>query len=132
MKIDSKAFAERWISEWNRKDLEAMLAHFSEDVVFTSPRAKALLGSPIVEGKSRLREYWTKAIGQIQTIRFTLDCVISDGERMGIVYVAEIDGRRLRCVEFLVFGDDGLICAGEAMHGIELSAGSASSAHPIA
>ena len=39
---------------------------------------------------------------------------------MGIVYIAEIDGRRMRCVEFMVFGDDGLVREGEAMHGIEL------------
>ena len=120
MKTDYKAFAERWISEWNRKDVEAMLSHFSEHVIFTSPRAKAILGSRRVEGKSRLREYWTRAIGQIQTIRFILDYVISEEKRMAIVYVAEIDGRRVRSVEFLVFGDDGLIREGEAMHGIEL------------
>jgi hypothetical protein len=39
---------------------------------------------------------------------------------MGIVYIAEINGRSMRSVEFLVFGDDGLIREGEAMHGIEL------------
>lgn len=120
LKRDSKAFADRWISEWNRKDVEAMLSHFSEDVIFTSSRARAILGSPRVEGKSRLREYWTKAIDRIQTIRFTLDYLIGDDDRMGIVYTAEIDGRRVRSVEFLVFGDDGLIREGEAMHGIEL------------
>ena len=119
MKIDSKAFADQWISEWKRKDVEAMLSHFSEDVIFTSPRATAIMGSPRVEGKSKLREYWTKAIDRIQTIRFTLDYAISDDDRMGIVYTAEIDGRRVRSVEFLVFGDDGLIREGEAMHGIE-------------
>jgi ketosteroid isomerase-like protein len=120
LKIDTGAFADRWISDWNRKDVEAVLSHFSEDVIFTSPRAKAVMGSPKVEGKSRLREYWTKAIGQIQTLRFTLDYVIGDEDRMGIVYVAEINGRRMRSVEFLVFGPDGLVCKGEAMHGVEL------------
>jgi len=118
--IDARAFADRWISEWNRKDVEAVLAHFSESVVFTSPRAKAIVGSPRVEGKSVLREYWTKAIARIQTIHFTLDYVISDGDRISVVYIAEIDGRRMRCVEFMVFGDDGLVREGEAMHGVEL------------
>jgi ketosteroid isomerase-like protein len=120
LKTDIKAFADRWISDWNRKDVEAVLSHFSEDVIFTSPRAKAILGSPKVEGKSRLREYWTKAIAQIQTLRFTLDYVIGDEDRMGIVYIAEINGRRMRSVEFLAFGSDGLIREGEAMHGVEL------------
>jgi ketosteroid isomerase-like protein len=120
VRIDARVFADRWISEWNQKDVEAMLTHFSESVVFTSPRAKAIVGTSRVEGKSSLREYWTKAIDRIQTIHFTLDYVISDGDRIGIVYIAEIDGRRMRCVEFMVLGGDGLVRQGEAMHGIEL------------
>lgn len=118
--IEPRVFADQWISDWNRKDVEAVLAHFSEGVVFTSPRAAAVLGSPMVEGKSRLRECWTKAISRIQTIHFTLDYVISDRERIGIVYVSEINGKKMRSVEFLVFGEDGLVREGEAMHGIDL------------
>jgi ketosteroid isomerase-like protein len=118
-RIDARAFADRWISDWNHKDVEAVLTHFSEGVVFTSPRAKAIVGSVRIEGKSRLREYWTNAVSRIQTIRFTLDSVISDRNQMGIVYVAEIDGKRMRAVEFLAFDDDGLVRDGEAMYGVE-------------
>jgi ketosteroid isomerase-like protein len=117
---DSRDFAERWVSEWNRKDVEAMLTHFSDDVVFASPRVQAILGVSRVEGKTKLREYWTRAISRVQTLHFALDHVIREGDRMGIVYVAEIDGRRNRAVEFLKFGDDGLIHEGEAMHGVDL------------
>lgn len=117
--MDLRAFADSWISDWNRKDVEAVLSHFSEDVVFTSSRAKAILGSPKVEGKSRLREYWTTAIARIQTIRFTLDYVIGDRDRIAIVYIGEIDGKRMRAVEFLVFDNGGLVREGEAMYGIE-------------
>ena len=120
IRADIKAFVDQWISDWNRKDVEAVLAHFSETVVFTSVRAKAVSGSPRLVGKSRLREYWSAAVGQIQTIRFMLDYVISDGNRVGIVYNAESDGRRTRAVEFLTFGEDGLVREGEAMYGIEL------------
>ena len=118
--IDATAFAQRWISDWNHKDVDAVLAHFSENVVFTSARAKAIVGSPRVEGNSSLREYWSKAIDRIQSIHFTLDYVISDGNRMSIVYMAEIDGRRMRAVEFFIFGEDGLVREGEAMYGVEL------------
>lgn len=118
--FDARAFADQWISDWNRRDVEAVLAHFSEDVVFTSSRAKVILGSQTVEGKPRLREYWTTAISRIQTLRFTLSYLIRETDRMAIVYIAEIDGKRLRAVEFLVFGEDGLVHEGEAMSGIEL------------
>jgi len=118
--IDKQTFAEQWISEWNRRDVDGVLARFSDDVIFTSPRVRAILGSSRVEGKSRLREYWTKAIGRIESIRFTLDYVTGDGDRIGIVYVSEINGVKMRSVEFLTFGADGLVHEGEAMHGIEL------------
>jgi len=35
------AFAKRWISAWNARDIEAVLADYSEDAVFTSPTAEA-------------------------------------------------------------------------------------------
>jgi ketosteroid isomerase-like protein len=119
-RLDAQAFAERWVSEWNSKDVEAMLAHFSDDVVFTSPRAQSVVGSARVEGKAKLREYWTHSLHRIQSLHFTLDHVISDGERLCIVYIAAIDGKRIHAAEFLTFGSDGLIQEGEAMHGIVL------------
>jgi len=119
-KVDQQTFANQWISDWNGRDVEAVLAHFSENVVFTSPRAKAIMGSLRVEGKSRLREYWTKAIGRIQSIHFTLDYVVSDGDRVVIVYISEINGVKIRSIELLTFGADGLVREGEAMHGVEL------------
>lgn len=116
----ARAFADRWISAWNRKDVEAVLADFSDDVMFTSPRAKSVVGSPRVVGKSQLREYWTRSLSRIQSLRFTLDHVLCDGDRLAILYIAEIDGKCIRAVEFLNFGPDGLIREGEAMHGVEL------------
>lgn len=117
---DAQAFAERWISDWNLKDVEAVLAQFSEDVVFTSSRAKLVVGSPQLRGKANLREYWNRAIERIDTIQFTLDYVIKDASHMAIVYTAELNGKRVRAVEFLDFGEDGLIHRGEGMYGIEL------------
>lgn len=116
----ARDFAERWIAEWNRKDVDAVLAFFHPDVVFTSPRAQAIVGSARIEGKTRLREYWTRAITKIQTLHFELDSVIAENDRIAILYTSEISGTRMRCVEFLTFGSDGLIREGEAMHGIVL------------
>ena len=117
---DVNSFVSWWISTWNRKDVEGMLSAFGDDVVFTSPRIVPIFGTPCVEGKAKLRDYWTQAASRVKTIYFTLDYVVSDASRIGIVCTSEINGKRLRSVEFLQFSDDGLICAGEAMHGIEL------------
>jgi len=117
---EARVFAEQWIADWNRKDVEAVLAHFSDDVVFTSPRAETIVGSSRLEGKATLREYWMRALARIRTLHFRLDYVISEGDRVSIVYTSEIDGKRLRAAELLVLSRDGLIREGEAMYGVTL------------
>jgi hypothetical protein len=79
------------------------------------------MGKVRVSGKRELAEYWNRGIAAIQSIRFELDHVIADGNRLAIVYVSDIDGKRMRSVEFLRFDDAGLVCEGEAMHGVVLS-----------
>jgi len=59
-----EAFAKEWIESWNRRDFEAVLDHYTEDVEFRSPLVAALLGetSGTVRGKQNLREYFRKAL----------------------------------------------------------------------
>ena len=60
----TEAFAKGWIQAWNRRDLEAALAHYTENVEFQSPLVIKLLGetSGTVRGKQNLREYFRKAL----------------------------------------------------------------------
>jgi hypothetical protein len=74
-----------------------------------------------VSGKQELAEYWSRGMAAIQSIRFELDYVIADGHRLGIIYTSDINGKRMRSVEFLRFNDARLVCEGEAMHGVVLS-----------
>ena len=41
---DPRAFATRWCAQWNAHDLEGLLTHFTDDVVFTSPVPSRVLG----------------------------------------------------------------------------------------
>jgi ketosteroid isomerase-like protein len=36
---DPRSYADAWVRAWNAHDVEAVLAHFADDVVFTSPVA---------------------------------------------------------------------------------------------
>src|SRR5687767_383183 len=69
---DPQAFARRWIAAWNARDLEAVLAMFADDAVFTSPLARRLQpdSGGIVHGKQALREYWQTALEQAPDLRF--------------------------------------------------------------
>jgi len=59
-----EGFAKGWIQAWNQRDLEAVLAHYTENVEFQSPLVIKLLGetSGTVSGKQNLREYFRKAL----------------------------------------------------------------------
>lgn len=37
--LDATAFSQQWLQAWNAHDVESVLRHFHDDVVFTSPVA---------------------------------------------------------------------------------------------
>lgn len=60
----AREFADGWVAAWNAHDLERVLTHFADDVVFTSPVAARLLdGDGVIRGKPALREYWREGCG---------------------------------------------------------------------
>jgi hypothetical protein len=111
--------ARHWIDAWNARDLESVLHHFDESVRFTSPKAVATTGRATVDGLHDLRAYWEARLRQIGALRFTLDRVLWDVEQRTatILYVAEIDGQRVRACEMFRLGDSGRAVEGEAMYG---------------
>jgi ketosteroid isomerase-like protein len=67
-------FAQQWLTAWNSHDVEAVLGHFTDDVVFRSPAAPQLLADSdgVIRGKDELRRYWTLALEKIPDLRFEL------------------------------------------------------------
>src|SRR5580693_6134927 len=68
----AKEFAHEWISAWNARALEAALAHFAEDAVFTSPLAATVVPSSggMIQGRDALREYWRAGLARHPDLRF--------------------------------------------------------------
>ena len=117
----ARVFADEWAAAWNELAVEPVLAHFDENVSFTSPTALAVVGGPTVRGKQTLREYWNKAVARIRSLRFTVDRVLWDASarELAIIYDSEIDGRKRRVSENLTFGADGLVVSAEVFHGVD-------------
>jgi uncharacterized protein (TIGR02246 family) len=120
--MNASSFAREWIAAWNRGDVEAVLALYTDDVVFTSPTAQKVVGRGRVEGKADLRAYWTAALAQHKTLSFVLDRAIydADARTLMIVYVSGAGGQPKRATELFRFDADGRIVEGEAFHGITL------------
>lgn len=118
---DPRSWAEQWAADWSHRDAAAVLAHFSDDALFVSPRAHAVTGNARIEGKAALADYWARALAAIGSIHFEVDYVLADATRLAVFYVAIIDGKSLRVCESLTFNAAGLVCAGEVLHGAMLS-----------
>lgn len=114
-----ETFAARWADAWNRRDIEAVLEHFTEDVVFTSPTALTIAGKPTIRGKDALRAYWAAALARISSLRFTVDRVLWDpvSRELAILYTSDINGTVKKVSENLAFNDDGLVASAEVLHG---------------
>jgi ketosteroid isomerase-like protein len=81
---NTEQFVNSWVSAWNTHDIEAVLAHFAEDVTFASPVAARVLGGDgVVRGTQALRAYWTEALGHVPDLHFEVvgsytgvDCLV--------------------------------------------------------
>ncbi len=113
-------YAEEWTENWNKRDLEAVLAHFHDEVVFASPKALLVVGVPTVRGKAALRQYWTTSLRAAQSIRFSLRRVLWDPEtlELSIVYDREMNERKERASEVLQFDRSGKVIRGEVFYGV--------------
>ncbi len=83
---DADAFAREWLDAWNARDLDAILVHYAEDVVFLSPVAARALGDGRVVGKESLRAYWRDRLAAQPALRFELRAVLVGHACLTILY----------------------------------------------
>jgi hypothetical protein len=112
-------FAGSWIAAWNRRDIDAVLAHFAEEAQFVSPVAGNFVGRPVLRNKKELEEYWRGALDRISILEFELDHATWDERRreLNVVYEANLNGERKRACEIMQFDAAGRQIRGEAFYG---------------
>jgi hypothetical protein len=122
---DIARWAQAWIDRWNAGDVDAMLAHYRDDVRFESPMAELVTGSAVVEGRAALREYWERALARIRPVQFQLERTIFDPlvRELAIVYMAELDGRLTHVCELIAFDTAGQVIRSDAWYGTAIGFG---------
>jgi ketosteroid isomerase-like protein len=111
---DPTAFAADWLAAWNAHDVEAVLAHFHDDVVFTSPLAVRVVpdSGGVLRGKEALRRYWSEGLRLIPDLHFTVERVYAGVSTLVISYRNQRGGL---VDEVLVFAD-GLVVEGHGTY----------------
>ncbi|MEZ0448908.1 nuclear transport factor 2 family protein [Cellulomonas sp. ICMP 17802] len=111
---DPAAFAAAWAAAWNAHDLDAVLSHFHDDVVFTSPVAARLFpeSGGVLRGKQALRAYWAEGLRRIPDLRFTVERVFVG---VGVLVISYRNQRGNLVDEVLVLAD-GLVVEGHGTY----------------
>jgi hypothetical protein len=113
--IQPQAFAESWIAAWNAHDIDAVLAHFSDDFEFSSPLISQFAGetSGRLVGKDAVRAYWQIGLSRLPDLHFELVDVLVGVGCLTILY----RGHRGLSAEVLTLGTDGRAVRGQACYG---------------
>ena len=70
----ARELASHWVQAWNSHDLDAIMAHYDDNVVLVSPVAARILDdlSGMVSGKPALRSYFKRALDVYPNLTFEL------------------------------------------------------------
>ena len=90
----AERFAAEWVAAWNGHDLDAVLAHYAEDVTFASPFVAALTGdeSGVIHGRAALRDYFRRALEAYPDLHFDLHAALPGASSVALHY-ASVGGR---------------------------------------
>jgi ketosteroid isomerase-like protein len=103
-------FAEEWVAAWNSHDLDRILAHYADDVVFASPHITERYGKPsgVVQGKGELRGYFGAGLARETELHFTVESVLTSVDTIVINYRTHWGGPVAEVLRFR----DGLVVWG--------------------
>ena len=105
---DLQKLATEWIAAWNTRDLERVLALYTDDSEMTSPYIVSLgfEASGTLRGKDALRAYWSKALTLRPELHFTLLEAFLSPDSVALLYRNDL-GKQV--CEYLRLDDAGKI-----------------------
>ena len=100
-----------WVAAWNAHDLDAVLAHYTDDFTIKTPIAAVMVpgSNGIVKGKPAVRAYWEYALTQVPDLHFVLEDILAGIDGITIYYRNTATKRR--SAEVLTLNEDGKVVA---------------------
>lgn len=110
---EREKFAQEWLDGWMQRDLERIISHYSDDVVFQSPLAVHLRGesSRTITGKSDLKEYFEQVLAAVPgKIEFELLTVFHGVDSV----VVHFQSKEFKCAEVMELNRQDRVCRAAA------------------
>ncbi len=86
--MNDSVLAARWYDAWNKRDLNAILELYAEEIEFASPYAAALGFAPdgVVHGKAMLKMYFERALQRAPELHFTPEALCVGARSHTLIY----------------------------------------------
>lgn len=107
----AKSFADEWIRAWNNKDIEAIIHHYTDSVVFSSPfiLKSQLDGTGTIHGKNELRKYFNRALEKNPDLHFDLKYTLVGIKSITLIYIRK---QTMLASEVMILNDQGKVIEG--------------------
>lgn len=104
----AKEFAGKWVAAWNNHDMEAIMEHYAEEIVFLSPVIVRLNNDETgtINNKPALRDYFERALALYPDLRFEFYSVLTSMNSV-VLYYKSVN--ELLAAEFMEIGVDGKV-----------------------
>lgn len=114
----ARGFADEWIAAWNGRRIEAIMGHYAEDVVFSSPfiLKAGINGMGTLHGKANLQLYFERALEKNPDLRFDLQQVMVGIKSITLIYTRK---QVLLATEVMVLNAEGKVVEGMSHYPIE-------------
>lgn len=117
--MDLVALARRWLSCFETKDVDALVALYALDARHFSSKLRTLRpgSGGCIRGRAALREWWADAFVRIPGLRYLESRITAQPGRMVLEYLRSAPGEPDLPVAEVFEVDDGLIAESRVYHG---------------
>ena len=108
-------WAELWLSCWNDRDFDTLLALYRDDARFDAPGIEGDIRGDRLGRIDAFKRHWAAVACGIHSVPAELDHVVWDPEarQLAIVYAASLDGTRVRGCDLLTLDSESHVVSGE-------------------
>jgi heme-degrading monooxygenase HmoA/ketosteroid isomerase-like protein len=111
--------AQRWLSCFEHRDLDGLLALYSDDATHTSPKIRVRHPETggLLRGKAAMRAWWQDSFDRLPSMRYEATALTANRECVFMEYVRKVDGEPDMPVAEALDVRDGKIVACRVFHG---------------
>lgn len=94
MPRDTRPIAEAWLAAFEARDLDALLALYSDDATHTSPKIRERhpeTGGEL-RGKAAMRAWWQEAFDRLPSLRYIASQITAGSDSVVLEYIRRLDG----------------------------------------